>query len=42
VTPGDLAFILKQIRIAERHSNVLQGRDTELPTIGTVRPNSAE
>ena len=33
VTPGDLAFILKQIKIAERHSNVLQGKDTELPAI---------
>jgi len=33
VTPDDLAFILKQIKIAERHSNVLQGKDTELPAI---------
>jgi len=33
ITPGDLAFILKQIKIAERHSNVLQGKDTELPAI---------
>ena len=40
VTPGDLAFILKQIRIAERHSNVLQGKDTELPAI-PPNPNPA-
>jgi Ca2+-binding RTX toxin-like protein len=40
VTPGDLAFILKQIKIAERHSNVLQGKDTELPAI-PPNPNPA-
>ncbi|MEP6981833.1 MAG: hypothetical protein ABJA16_13790, partial [Nakamurella sp.] len=31
VTPGDLAFILKQIKIAERHSRAFLGTDPAIP-----------
>jgi Ca2+-binding RTX toxin-like protein len=31
VTPADLAFILKQIKIAERHSRALQGTEPGIP-----------
>ena len=31
VTPSDLAFILKQIKIAERHSAAVQGSDPSIP-----------
>jgi len=31
VTPGDLAFILKQIKIGERHSRAVEGTDPSIP-----------